>query len=666
MKICITQFDTATDQNLLPLSAGLLASATRIHPAIRDRCEVAIYTRRDRPEEIVGNFGNAMLLGCSCYCWNFRHSLEVARLTKTSHPDCHVVLGGPEVPRSEDAVPEFLAAHPFIDSIAIGEGELTFSELALCLMRKEDLRSVAGIAFADHNRRAVFNTPRPRIDSLGRLPSPFLDGTFDELLTEKHRNITGALMETNRGCPFSCTFCDWGQSIKTKIRDQDLERLRREIEWIGKNRMYLLWVTDANFGLRPQDLQVAGAIASARRRFGFPRALSVSWAKNCPDRVRQIYDILHQAGVECQITLTMQSMNAPTLTAVKRSNIKLDSFKALKHSFGQQDIPTYSEYIFPLPQETYESFVDGLTQSLSRSWRDFFAVYMCRLLPNTELASPVQRRRYAFRTRICEIKIARRMTHADSVPEFEELVVGTSTMSESDWAKTFRTVFLLSALYNHRLADIALNVLHDYFSLQLRPFLEFLLDDSRDTGPVLGRIRQNLDEHVASIMASRTPMRQVPEYGAYYWEPNESTYLIARLDLPGFFSDLRRSALEYLDPGKTSESLAGLLLDLFAFQEQVVPSVDRSYPHKATFRQDWLELSRSAGETLSADPEFRCGYTFDLQQPDQTLALNDQCATGEKPAAALAGARDFAISQIKVTSVGKNSVCKVSRTAGPL
>ena len=43
------------------------------------------------------------------------------------------------------------------------------------------------------------------------MPSPYLAGMFDRLVAENHEAEWLGLMETNRGCPFSCCYCDLNQ-----------------------------------------------------------------------------------------------------------------------------------------------------------------------------------------------------------------------------------------------------------------------------------------------------------------------------------------------------------------------------------------------------------------------------------------------------------------------
>lgn len=662
MNIYLNQINTATEQNLLPLSAGLIASSAKSNGEIRQKCDFHIRVQRGDPKALASAFDDPFVLGFSCYSWNLRQSLKVAQAAKNLYPRCHVVFGGPEIPRSADGIRRFFPEWTFVDSLVPGEGEITFRELILALLNGTDLTSIAGLAFQRGEGEVHVNTPRGRIDNFGELPSPFLDGTFDEFLAGEPRPLSGALWETNRGCPFSCTFCDWGQATKSRVREVPLERLRREIEWIGQRQFHLVWATDANFGIRPQDLQIGRCIAGAKRIFGYPRALSVSWAKNCPDRVGEIYEVLAEAEIDCQITLTMQSFHRETLAAVKRSNIKLASFDALKESFGNLGIPTYSEFILPLPEETYDTFMDGVIRSLTRYWRDFFAINLCRLIPNTEMASQQQRELYAFETRTCEIKVARRITTCDSVSEFEELLVGTRTMPIPEWAKTVQAAFLLSALFNHRLADVILNVLKDHFGVQIKYFIAYVLWETESNTPIIQRIRETLLEHIDSILNSNSPMVRVREYGEYYWEPNESAYLVAALDIPAFLAELKHLTISYLSKGVLWDGDLNIIENLFAFQSSSIPRFTRRYPFQETFSWDWLSVSRQPNARFDVDAKGEFTYSFGLHEHDQSLVLNDQCVRGQEPQPTSAE-RAFVMAQIKVTSTGKNAVCKVESVA---
>ncbi len=76
------------------------------------------------------------------------------------------------------------------------------------------LATVPGIGYRD--RTGVHRTEnRDRIADLDILPSPFLSGLFRPFEEVPDVFVT---IETNRGCPYGCTFCDWGSATASRIR----------------------------------------------------------------------------------------------------------------------------------------------------------------------------------------------------------------------------------------------------------------------------------------------------------------------------------------------------------------------------------------------------------------------------------------------------------------
>ena len=86
------------------------------------------------------------------------------------------------------------------------------------------------------------------------IPSPYLAGYFDEIVDEMREQGLEpyALWETNRGCPYSCTFCDWGSATMTKVRKFSLERAKAEAKWFSDKKIKAVYNCDANFGIFPR------------------------------------------------------------------------------------------------------------------------------------------------------------------------------------------------------------------------------------------------------------------------------------------------------------------------------------------------------------------------------------------------------------------------------
>lgn len=171
----------------LPYSVGSLVAKSKSISAVNDAYDFCgfIYLRED-PDTVVERMGSVDVLGLSCYTWNWQISNALAKRTKEVNPNCLIVMGGPHVPTRDE---RFFEKHPYVDVVIHAEGELAFAEV---LLKHENGQTLRGFLHGE------------RVANLDSLPSPYLDGTFDELL-EDRRWEWQVTQEFNRGCPFSCT-----------------------------------------------------------------------------------------------------------------------------------------------------------------------------------------------------------------------------------------------------------------------------------------------------------------------------------------------------------------------------------------------------------------------------------------------------------------------------
>ena len=109
-----------------------------------------------------------------------------------------------------------------------------------------------------------------RVRDLDEIPSPFLEGAFDSIMAANPSESWIGLWETNRGCPFRCTFCDWGSATAAKVTKFGEERLYREVDWFADKKIEYIFCCDANFGILKRDVD----IAELRRRHQAAHRLS--------------------------------------------------------------------------------------------------------------------------------------------------------------------------------------------------------------------------------------------------------------------------------------------------------------------------------------------------------------------------------------------------------
>lgn len=201
--------------------------------------QIKEYTIKDPVMNIVTDLyqQNPTVIGFSCYIWNIEETLKVIDILKKINPSIVIILGGPEV--SYDTC-EWMAKHPNIDFIVMGEGEQTFKQLLTEMKSKQNYKKVPGIAFRE-NGKVVFTPQMNKLD-LKELPSPY---RFPEDAAHLGKRVT--YIETSRGCPFSCQFCL--SSIEVGVRYFDREKIKDDIRYLMANGAKTIKFVDRTFNI---------------------------------------------------------------------------------------------------------------------------------------------------------------------------------------------------------------------------------------------------------------------------------------------------------------------------------------------------------------------------------------------------------------------------------
>ncbi|MCW8863220.1 MAG: cobalamin-dependent protein, partial [Rhodospirillales bacterium] len=233
-KVGLAQINNSfSGAHYLPYAAGLLQAYAQEHLSSPQRFIFLPPLYKRLPvEEAAMKFAEADIVGFSLYVWNQKLSLAIARRLKEMNPKVLVVFGGPQVPDNAEA---FCRENPFIDVVINGEGETAFARL-LESFPDRNWADVPSISFVNASGDFIVHEKSDRIRDLDSIPSPYLNGIFDELMKDDSADEWLALWETNRGCPFQCTFCDWGSATQTKIFQFSMDRLEREMRWFSDRK----------------------------------------------------------------------------------------------------------------------------------------------------------------------------------------------------------------------------------------------------------------------------------------------------------------------------------------------------------------------------------------------------------------------------------------------
>ena len=574
----VHQLAGVTTIRALPLAAGLLVASARRDGRIARECQLSLRTKPGAPA--------ADVLAFSTYVWNERGSLRAAQQAKERSPAALVVFGGPSVPRRPERAAAYLREHPFIDVLVFGEGELAFRELLRARLDGRPLTEVAGLCLRDSG----FTAPRARLTDFAETGSPYLDGTFEALLAGGEAP-GAAILETNRGCPFSCSFCDWGQAIASKVNELPLPRLQAELDWIVERKIPYLYIVDANYGIRRRDLEIIRAIGQLKARTGYPQYVFFHLTKNATERHLEVVLALREAGIGTHLALSAQDFEPKVLAAVRRDNIRLDRALDLRRICHQRGIPTFNELILGLPEQSYPSFARSMAKAITPWPNDAFQLYLARVIENSEMGSPEYRARYSLETRQVLIASFHRDSGATEVPEVEEIVVATSALPVDDWQRAFKLGFFLAAAHNLRLLDVVLQVVWRGAGLDLRAFLEALLGELAEAPreSALGRIDAVLDRYAQAILAGEAMVLPAEGTGNHLWAVEDAVLLAALGAGDAFFDEVARFV-------RRQHPQAPVVEEAVRYQQFVTPLPGDRKPRRARFTHDFPRWRAAAND----------------------------------------------------------------------
>lgn len=463
----------------LPYSAGCIAAYVKKDEEIMSHYEIPdIIVMREKIEDVLKRFDNPSFVAFSCYIWNFEYNKTLAKKLKELYPGVKIIFGGHNVPHDSSLLDEC----DFVDYLMHNEGEETTALFLKAMIKGEDLSAVPNLSYRTEKGNVTTEFYHPC--DLSSYPSPYLEGVFDNIMNENPHIEFHATLETNRGCPYGCTYCEW--SFTRKVRPFPMERIKKEIEWIAENKIHYCYCADANFGILERDVEIAAYVIEQRKIHGYPYVFKPCYAKESNETVFEAGYLLNKNQVDKGVTLAYQSLNAETLKNIGRKNLTLEHFSDLYNRYTEAGIPTYTELILGLPGETYDSFCQGICKLLDSGQNNSMTVYECQVYPNAEMGNAEYRKKHGIKVSRIPLLGIHYNPEFSGIDEYFDIITETASMPKADWVKacmfavvlqTFHHLGLIRyfALYLHFEKNVSYfdfyNALFDYIYKENKGFI---------------------------------------------------------------------------------------------------------------------------------------------------------------------------------------------------
>ena len=430
---------------VVPLNIGYLVAY--LQDQFGNEVDIRIFKSPTHLLDSVKDHPTPHVIAFSSYSWNQELNRRIIEKVVTGLPETVVCAGGPHIRTDDGGIAAYLRENRNIDYFCMFEGEIPLGHLIEYFLSGKPVRAnscdrrLPGVAYLNDGQLVY-----PRVEfkkgTIENIPSPYLSGALDDFIGSSQWI---PLLETNRGCPFHCTFCVWGISAMDNVRVFPLERVIEEIRFVAKHSPSPRWIfADANFGMLKRDVDIAREIRRVADERGVLRSAYLWWAKNSS---RHTVEIARTLGSLSDPLAAVQTMDDTVLKNIKRDNIKLTTMTDLLDQFQQDQLKASTDVLVGLPGESLESHLNTLRRVFNLGF-DHVDVGNIRLLPGSEMESDETRAKYQLRTKYRMISGGYGIYNGEPITEYEESVRASKDISEDEMHSLRIVHFFVWALWN--------------------------------------------------------------------------------------------------------------------------------------------------------------------------------------------------------------------------
>ncbi len=559
-----------------PYAVGVLSSYALQFEDVSSKYALAgIIFKEDSTDEVMSAVKDPSVVGFSNYFWNYEYNLEQAKNIKEKYPECKIIFGGHQVARDSD----FLHKYPFIDILIFGEGEIPFTRILRALDKNESLENIPNISFRN-DKDEIIKT-EDKAEGVENYPSPYLTGIFDKLLNVPEGMEFNAQLETNRGCPYHCSFCDWCD-YDLPMRQFPMERVKKDLEWISEHKISYCMCVDSNFGLFERDEEIAEFAVSLKKKNGFPDKFGACFAKNKTNRIFTINKMFNDVGMSKGVSLAFQSMSETVLENISRKNMNKDKLSEQLELYHKAGIPTYTELILGLPGETLESFSEGICELLERGQHDSINVFRCEVYPNSTLSDKAYMKKFGIKTAINKLNINHCAISNAVFSGGLEYIIETSTMSAEDLVKA--TVFsaCIQSVHCHGLLQCFAIYLHNAMGVPYYNFYNSFINFFSEREGVIGDTIRRISRCIESTAEGEVDLSYINrEFGDITWPYEEAMLIDYIYKLDDFYNEVGAFLASF---GIEDE----VMRELMSYQKNLIVTPFGN-DVKSTYSYDWKE-----------------------------------------------------------------------------
>jgi|LakMenE18May11ns_1017448.scaffolds.fasta_scaffold9903819_2 putative methyltransferase len=355
---------------------------------------------------------NADVLCTSHYLWNHVFlTSQIKEIKSQLKSTFKIIAGGPSIDVNNNK--DFFEQYPNIDYAVYGAGEQAFADIVDHLVTENPL-----IAFNTSNC-AWKNTKTGKsivadykfVKMIETSPFTHNVELFELMVADaKEKNCLLWLPYTlTRGCPYSCTFCDWNSGFGNKVSRRK-NTYQQEIDLFQRLGVTNIYLSDANVGQYDEDVEMVEYFAQKNLQENAGFHIGGNFSKLKKDNNLKIFHTMANGKlINKTFNFSIQDTNAQVLSNIDRPDVGWDVHVSMANELREhhKELVVKAQLIYGLPGQTVASWQQTLQQVAQENILPI--VFVNEPLPaSPAMLDPEYQRKFQF-----EYVLSQRIIHND-------------------------------------------------------------------------------------------------------------------------------------------------------------------------------------------------------------------------------------------------------------
>lgn len=353
---------------LYPTALHFKTYVETVDPALGQHLDWLIPLQQEiSDEELIAKIWQSKVdvLCTSHYLWN--HDFFCQQLSRVRpHLPAELIIigGGPSIDVNKNS--EFFNQHPYFDYAVYAAGEQAFVDILQCLIFGKPLLAVttSNCAWKDPVTAKTHIAGYKFVPMLGVSPFVHNQEMFADMVSlakQQHQVIWLPYMLT-RGCPYSCTFCDWNSGLGNKVSRRKNTYVE-DIDLFHKLGLTHIFLSDANVGQYQEDVAMIEYFAEKNIKHDANFYLGGSYSKLHKQNNLKIFHVMAKSGLTGKtFNFSIQDVDETVLQNIDRPDVGWQTHRVM----AQELISAYphmmvkAQLIYALPGQTVASWRNTL------------------------------------------------------------------------------------------------------------------------------------------------------------------------------------------------------------------------------------------------------------------------------------------------------------------